>query len=72
MAKRTPANFVPRRPTRFRETEAARAVRAAKRAGGSCVEIDPETGKISIMIGKPAEPGTDNEVENWLRKQKQG
>jgi hypothetical protein len=59
----------PKRPSRFRERELARAVRAAKRAGGERVELDPTTGKISVVIGKTAESTTDNEVEDWLSKQ---
>jgi len=51
------------------ETELARAVRAAKRAGGERVEIDPQTGKISVIVGNAGESVADNEVENWLNKQ---
>jgi hypothetical protein len=61
--------FNPRGRNRFRAAEVARAIRAAKAAGGERIEIDPETGKISVIIG----PGThlaDNEVETWLTKQK--
>jgi hypothetical protein len=65
-----PKNFVPRSRNRFREVELARAVRAAKSAGGERVEIDPTTGKISVIIAtKPGESATDSEVENWLSKQ---
>jgi hypothetical protein len=65
-----PKNFVPRSRNRFREVELARAVRAAKSAGGERVEIDPTTGKISVIIAtKPNESATDSEVENWLSKQ---
>jgi hypothetical protein len=45
---------VPRSRNRFRERELARAIRAARSAGGERVEIDP-TGKISIVIGKPGD-----------------
>jgi hypothetical protein len=66
----TPRKFVPRSRNRFRERELARAVRAAKSAGGERVEIDPMTGKISVIIAKPGgESAADNEVENWLSKQ---
>jgi hypothetical protein len=74
--KRTPAttlgkNVPPRSPGRFRERELARAVRAAKSAGGERVEIDPATGKISVILTKPGgDSAADNEVENWLSKQK--
>jgi hypothetical protein len=58
-----------KRPNRFRERELARAVRAAKSAGGERIEIDPTTGKISVILAKPGESTTDNEVEDWLSKQ---
>ena len=56
MARRAVKNFRPRTPSRFRERELARAVRAAKAAGGSRVEIDPGTGRISVIIDEHAEP----------------
>ena len=65
-----PPRFPPRSRSRFLETELARAVRAARAAGGERVEVDPLTGKISVIVGKPAEAVADNEVENWLNKQK--
>jgi hypothetical protein len=67
--KSPPQNPKPRSPGRFRERELARAVRAAKSAGGERVEIDPTTGKISVILTKPGENVADNEVENWLSKQ---
>jgi hypothetical protein len=60
----------PRTPNRFRERELARAGRVAKAIGAERVEIDPQTGKISVIIGKSSERVADNEVENWLSKQK--
>jgi hypothetical protein len=62
----------PRTQNRFREREAARAGRAAKAIGADRVEIDPATGKISIIIGGKSGEGqpNDNEVESWLSKQK--
>jgi len=46
-------------------------VRAAKSAGGERVDLDPATGKISVIIGKTLVGGSapDTEVENWLSKQ---
>jgi hypothetical protein len=61
----------PRSPSRFRERELARAVRAAKAGGGERVELDPATGKISVYIGKSGESVADNETESWLSKQGQ-
>jgi hypothetical protein len=46
----------PRTPNRFRERELARAVRAAKSAGGERVEVDPQTGRIIVVI-KPSTEG---------------
>ena len=41
-----------RGPNRFLESEVARAVKAARKAGGqSVVEIDPVTGKIRVFLG---------------------
>jgi hypothetical protein len=45
----------PRGPGRFRERELARAVRAAKAAGGERVEVDPNTGKITVIVGGACE-----------------
>jgi hypothetical protein len=58
----------PRTPNRFRERELARAVRAAKSAGGSRVEIDPGTGRISVIIGEHAEPETKDTPERIISK----
>ena len=44
-----------RNRNRFRESELARAVRAARDAGGERVEVDPTTGKITVIVGKPGE-----------------
>lgn len=52
-----------RTENRFRERELARAVRAAKAAGGERVVIDPASGKITVMVGKSDEAST-TETEN--------
>jgi len=65
-----------RRPSRsenrFRQREVSRALRAAHEAGEAIdrVEIDPHTGKISVILAKSGERVADNEVENWVSKQK--
>ena len=59
----------PRRKNRFNEREVARAGRAGKAIGAERIEVDPATGKISIIITKPGGAQSDNEVENWLNKQ---
>jgi len=57
----------PRSPARFKEREVARAVRAAKRAGGvSRVELALD-GHINIILESPAtKPGSD--LDEWLAK----
>jgi hypothetical protein len=47
----------PRSVNRFHERELARAIRAARKAGESeaRVEVDPKTGKISIVLTPPTE-----------------
>jgi hypothetical protein len=62
-----------RSTNRFHERELARALRAAKKSGTPFdgVEVDPATGKISVIIAKPADGDnakTGNEVENWITK----
>lgn len=42
----------PRTESRFRFRELARAVKAAKAAGGERVDVDPVSGRISVFIGK--------------------
>jgi hypothetical protein len=45
------------RAHRFRETEVTRAARAAEKAGLviSRVDVDPSTGRISVVVGKPGD-----------------
>jgi hypothetical protein len=40
----------PRTRNRFREREAARITRAAKKGGAVRVEIDPETGRYLVIL----------------------
>jgi len=51
----------PRRKNRFNEREVARAGRAGKAIGAERVEVDPATGKISIILptGKSTTPPDD-------------
>jgi hypothetical protein len=58
----------PRTENRFRERELARAVRAAKAAGGSRVEIDPGTGRISVIIADHTEPEPSDTPERIISK----
>jgi hypothetical protein len=65
MARRAIQNFRPRTPSRFRERELARALRAAKAAGSERVEVDPTTGKITVIVGgRGTENVANNEVES--------
>jgi hypothetical protein len=57
----------PRSPARFKEREVARAVRAAKRAGGvKRVELALD-GHINIILEGPATQA-GNELEEWMKK----
>ena len=53
----------PRTPNRFRERELARAVRAAKAAGCERVEVDPTTGKITVIVGGKLTSTSDTREE---------
>jgi hypothetical protein len=56
-----------RSPNRFKEREVARALRAAKRAGGvERVELALD-GHINIVLAGPAtQPG--NDLDEWMKK----
>ena len=64
----SPARFknTPRGPAKWRERDLARAVRAARRAGGvASVELIPEDGRIQLILAEqtPAplvEPGDNS------------
>jgi hypothetical protein len=61
-----------RKPTRgasrFRQRDVARALRAAKATGGGYVEIDPVTGKLSVIPIKS--DAQANVLDEWLAKRK--
>jgi hypothetical protein len=69
-AKRLRRNrtFAPRGPNRFRQNDVARALRAAKAAGGGRVDVDPISGKISITLTNADEPPAP--FDEWLAKRK--
>lgn len=60
--------------SRFRRTEAKRLVRAALEAGLSVarIEVDPSSGKISVIPGKALEPDesltADDQLAQWKRR----
>jgi hypothetical protein len=57
----------PRTRNRFRERELARAGRVAKAIGAERVEIDPQTGKISVVLAKSGKAeGTTNPWDEVL------
>jgi hypothetical protein len=53
-----------RSTNRFHERELARAIRAARKAGESeaRVEVDPHTGKITIVLAKPGEADNPDQI----------
>jgi hypothetical protein len=57
-----------RGPARFKRTEATRAVRATLAAGLPVerVEVDPGTGRISVIVGKPGAAVDD--LDAWLAR----
>jgi hypothetical protein len=66
----SPARFkgVPRGPARFKERDAARAVKAAKRAGGVArVELMPD-GRINIILGETPTAQAGNDLDMWMAK----
>jgi len=58
----------PRGVNRFNQREVTRAVRALRLAGESVdrVEITPRSGKISLVLGKPAEASGNNSWDEVL------
>ena len=52
----------PRSVNRFNQREVVRALKAARLAGENVdrVEIDPASGKISLVLGKPADASSNN------------
>jgi hypothetical protein len=56
----------PRRKNRFNEREVARAGRAGKAIGAERIEVDPATGKISIIL--PTGKGGTTSPDDLLSK----
>ena len=56
----------PRRKNRFNEREVARAGRAGKAIGAERIEVDPATGKISIIL--PSKGATAHGPDDLLSK----
>jgi hypothetical protein len=57
----SPARFkgVPRGPAKFRERDAVKIVKAARRAGAERVELMPD-GRYNIILGEQARPADPN------------
>jgi hypothetical protein len=55
-----------RSTNRFQERELARAIRATRKAGESeaRVEVDPASGRISVVLAKPGE-AAESKVNPW-------
>jgi hypothetical protein len=54
---------------RFRQRDVARALRAVKDTGGAGrVEIDPVTGRISVILAQPDEPQASDDLDQWIAK----
>ena len=72
MAKsRTPTRSRRRRtrgPSRYKRSETSRLLKGAIDAGLTVrgLEVDPVTGALRVLVGKPDEPS--NDLDNWLRR----
>ena len=58
-----------RRPAKFKQTDAIRAIKAALAAGLSVreVKVDPHTGQISLIVGEPGE-ASGGDLDAWMNK----
>ncbi len=63
-----------RTANRFNQREVSRAVRAARRAGETIerVEIDPATGRITVIIAKSGEAANGSNTNPWDEVLKDG
>ena len=59
---------MPRRPSMFRETDIKRALRAVRAAGihDARLEIEPVTGKITIMTGSNSDIEKITDLDRWV------
>jgi hypothetical protein len=59
-----------RRPCMFRETDLKRAIKAVRAAGIDVagVEIEPVTGKMTIMTGSNLDAEKLTDLDLWQRK----
>jgi hypothetical protein len=54
--------------SKIKKTEITRVAKGLLAAGFPVrgIDVDPATGKISVLVGQPGAP--DNNLDNWLRK----
>jgi hypothetical protein len=57
-----------RRPSAFRQSDVAKLVRIAVRAGADRVDVDPISGKISVILKTGEVPTQKNELDGWMAK----
>jgi hypothetical protein len=58
---------IPRSPAKFRERELARALRAARRAGGvASVELMPDGRIQMILTGQDSTAQTGDDLDKWM------
>jgi hypothetical protein len=56
-----------RQPSAFRQSDIAKLVRIAVRVGAERVDVDPVSGKISVIL-KTGVVSTQNELDSWMAK----
>jgi hypothetical protein len=59
-----------RRPSKFKKTDVTRAAKAVLAAGVdiACVEIEPTTGKITIMTSSSSSAEKIAELDTWMAR----
>jgi hypothetical protein len=59
-----------RKPLPFKHREVSRAIRSVQSRGLPItgVEIDPRTGKITVMTSSPPTDAPDTELDKWMDK----
>ena len=57
-----------RAPATFRQADVTKAIKAAVRAGLNVTgfKIDPQTGKIEVVTGKPEAQDSSTPLDQWM------